>query len=443
MTRSRSTNKLSATGVEKLKWDDPANPRDGKKAKNKHTDGDGMYLLVKKPSAGSKDTPKYWHMDYYRPITKKRNTLAFGTYPEVTLEQARKKRDEARKLIADDIDPAEHREVVKQQKLSEHANTFEVLAAEFLALRAKESGKANKDKEIKRRLNHDVLPYIGKIPYTKITTDMLKEKVFNRIVERNTLSVSKKVKRDLMQIFELALPQKIATNPAKYVKIPEYKGGNFKAITDPDELVQMFRDIWDSDNPTQKRKINLVAKLVKLSVLNFLRPTEIRSLEWASYKRDRQRLELVTLKTDDRGRQIKHIVPLSRQSMDILDSLFPFTGATGYVFYSGQGKKEPFYTENTVNNALKKLGYQGKQTAHGLRATATTVIDEILGFRPDWINLQLAHVVKDPNGTAYNRTKHLAKRTEMMQVWADYIDDLRNGTKFVPVVEYDIPEDDE
>lgn len=425
--KTRQLNKLGYKFVQTLKYDDPQNPRDGMKAQNKHSDGGGMYLLVKPNNS------RHWHMDYTRPISKKRNTLAFGVYPTVTIDKARDRRDEARRLLDSGIDPAEHREEIKQLKLNEHINTFEVLARECLAIRAME-GK--KDGEFLRRLEHDVFPYIGNKPITKFTTIMLEDDVTKRIANRNALSVVDAVKKDLIKIFDLAKDRKIISdNPASTMTIPKYTEGNFNAITEPDvDLVKMLRDIWDYEN---RSGINIcTAFALRLHVLTFLRPTEIRSLEWSSYKRDSKRLEVVTLKTDNRSNTYNHIVPLSRQSIELLERLYPITGSSGYVFYSSVGK-EPYLSENTVNDALKRMGYRGKQTAHGFRATAATILDEVLGFHPNWINAQLAHVVNDQNKTSYFRVKYLKHRVKMMQVWSDYIDDLLNGTSFVPVVSYE------
>lgn len=428
--KTRQLDKLGYTFVHTLKYDDPANPSDSKKAKNKHSDGGGMYLLVK-PNGS-----RHWHMDYTRPVSKKRNTLAFGIYPTVTITKARDRRNEARRLLDSGIDPAEHREEIKQLKRNEHINTFEVLARECLAMRALE-GK--KDGEFLRRLEHDVLPYIGNKPITKFTTIMLEDEVTKRIAGRNALSVVDKVRKDLVKIFDLAKDRSIISdNPAEKITIPKYTEGNFNAITEPDvDLVKMLRDIWDYEN---RIGINIcTAFALRLSVLTFLRPTEIRSLKWSSFKRDSKRLEVETLKTDNRTNTYNHIVPLSRQSIELLERLYLITGSSDYVFYSPIGK-EPYLSENTVNDALKRMGYRGKQTAHGFRATAATILNEVLGFHPDWINAQLAHVVKDQNDNSYFRVKYLKQRVKMMQVWADYIDDLLNGTSFVPVVSY---EDDE
>ncbi|MDE2422470.1 MAG: site-specific integrase [Gammaproteobacteria bacterium] len=196
----------------------------------------------------------------------------------------------------------------------------------------------------------------------------------------------------------------------------------------------MLRDIWHYGE--RSRVSPCTVALLKLSVLLFLRPTEIRSLRWSSYNRAKKWLEVEALKTDNTSDTYNHIVPLSRQSIEILEGLYELTGVSEYIFFSPVGK-EPYPSENTANDSLKRLGYRGIQTAHGLRATAATILNEVLGFNRDWINVQLAHVVKDPNGTSYFRGKYLRDRIKMMQTWSDYIDDLLNGTSFVPVVSFE------
>jgi integrase len=403
---SRQLNKLTALAVKKVRYDENSS--------NKYTDGAGLYLLVDK-SGG-----KYWRMDYRRPVSGKRNTLALGVYDTVTLEIARTKRDEVRRSLDQGIDPAEQREQKKQNALIEKINTFELLARDWLAIRAHEQ---KDDHENKRRLERDVFPYIGDKPLSSLTTTMLEKNVTDRIVERGSLETAVRVRMVIRMILQLAKKRKlISDNPAEDMTLPRPIKGNHAAIVDQAKIIGLVKDVWAYQ---ERPRVNVcTASALKLSMLIFLRPSEIRMLKWSSFIREDQILEIKAAKQKREETPKTHIVPLSRQALEILNSLFPITGQTEYIFFSSTGN-EPYLSEGTVNMALIRLGYKGKQTAHGLRATARTVLDERLGFRPDWIEHQLAHAVKDPNGVAYNRTKHFEQRKEMMQAWSDYLDELR------------------
>lgn len=406
MSRSRATNKLTALKVKNLKF-----AADGK---NKHVDGDGLYLLVQENGS------KYWRFDYTRPIVKKRNTLALGVYPAVSLEQARVELAKARELLRQDIDPAEHREEVRQNRKSELENSFEKIARQWLAIRELEE---KDDRENLRMLEKDVFPYIGSKAINTITTDLLEREVTDRFIERGSLVAAKKVRVPIKGIFAFAKKKKlVGSNPANDMTLPTPRKGNFAAITSPTELSHLIKAIWE---PDQIQALDVcTVQAMKLSALIFLRPTEIRSMQWSSYNRADKILEVVPLKQRKNVEQKTLIVPLAKQAMEILDEIYQFTGHTEYVFYSRRGK-EPYLSEGTVNMAIKRLGFSGKQTAHGFRATARTILEERLDMPSTWIEQQLAHTVKDPNGTAYNRTKFVDQRHDMMQKWADYLDELR------------------
>ena len=196
------------------------------------------------------------------------------------------------------------------------------------------------------------------------------------------------------------------------------------AITDPKEVAKLLQAI-DSFRGTPA-----VAAALKLSPLLFVRPGELRHMEWAEINWDEARWEISAEKMKMRQ---PHIVPLSTQAIAILRELEPITGRSKYVFPSARGASRPL-SENGVRVALRTMGFTNEQmTPHGFRAMARTILDEVLGYRVDWIEHQLAHAVKDANGRAYNRTSHLRDRKKMMQGWADYLDALKTGGKVIPV----------
>lgn len=401
----RQLNKLTALKVKNLKFEDSSS--------NKHTDGAGLYLYAHKNGS------KYWRIDYTSPITGKRNTLALGVYPTITLEAARKRRDEIRQQIANNIDPAEMREQVKQQAKANAENSFRHIAKQWLELREHE-GK--KDAENIRRLEKDVYPFIGDMPINQLTTTLLENEVIHRIIDRKALELARKVSISIKMVLEYARKKKlILINPANDITQPKPIRGNFAAITESHSLTPLLQSVWDESNT----KITFVTRCaIKISIFIFLRPTEIRTLKWSDYNQERRTLTIQPSK--QRSDQPKNvlIIPLATQLCELLDELHKFTGNNKYMFYSNRGK-EPYISEGTVNEALKRLGFRGEQTAHGFRATARTILEEQLNFEPTWIERQLAHKVRDSNGESYNRTKHVDNRRIMLQTWADHIVGLK------------------
>ncbi|KMV05391.1 phage integrase family protein [Acinetobacter baumannii] len=357
---------------------------------------------------------KYWIFNYTRPFLGKRNDLSLGTYPEVSLEDARTIRDQYKKLIKQGIDPAMERIETKSQKQKEAENTFRVIAELWLHKRELEQ---KQDEETIRRLNHDVYPYISELTFPQLTLEILETKVFKRIVERGALSVAKRLKSDLNQIFKSARKKKlIQYNPIEDIELPKPQAGNFPAVTEEQDLAPMLNKIWNYSK-LYPRCLLTTQVALKISVLTFQRPGEIRMLKKEFYYREERCFKFTASKT----KQL-HIVPLSDQAFDLIESIIDLHPYSEYIFVGRDGKT--VISDNTINSALKRLGYGGEQTAHGFRATARTMLDEILEQRVDFIEHQLAHKVKDNNGTAYNRTKFLNNRREMMQEWADYLESL-------------------
>lgn len=388
----------------------------GKAAGDKYADGGGMYLLVK---AGG----KYWRQDYT--YIGKRKTLALGVYPAVTLAQARKRRDKARELLADGIDPGIAKREEKQAKAAAAGNTFEAVAEQWLKATAAKRAAITQDK-VTTWLRKDVFPYIGKMPITAIgPRDVLA--VVRKMEARGVIDSAKRVAQICGQVFRFA----VAEGTAERDVTADLRGAfqhaekkHYAAITDPAKLGELLRSIHAyTGHP------GTVAAM-KLAPMVFLRPGELRAGEWAEIDLEagEWRIPAARMKMGN-----DHIVPLSRQAVEILRSLHPITGHGRFVFPSLRTGERPM-SENTLNACLRAMGYSNEvHTAHGFRATARTIMDEVLGERVDLIEHQLAHAVKDANGRAYNRTAHLPARRDMMQRWSDHLDRLRKGADVVPI----------
>jgi integrase len=230
------------------------------------------------------------------------------------------------------------------------------------------------------------------------------------------LNTTKRARQTASAVFCFAIASDRATiDPTAHLHAALKRQDKVKhraAITTPKELSALLVDINNYSGTIITRTA------LQLSALFFCRPVDIRFLKWADINRELNRIEITASKT-----YLDHIIPLSKQATALLDNLERVTGHTPYIFPS-TGNKNPTLSENTVNNALKRMGYKDKMTAHGFRATGRTILDEVLNYKIEWIEQQLAHSVKDFNGRAYNRTKHIEQRTEMMQRWADYLDEL-------------------
>lgn len=374
----------------------------------KHADGQGLYLHIK-------EAGKYWRMSYR--FLGKQKTLALGVYPAVSLAKARQRRDKARELLADGIDPMAAKRADKHAKATEGANTFEAVARDWLTRTAADR-MANTTRKIEKWLAHDVYPYLGAMPISAIgPRDVLA--ALRHMEARGALESVQRVKQHIGQVFRYA----IATGSAERDPTPDLKGAltraapsHFAAITEPKEAGELLRSIFGySGHP-------ITVAALKLTPLVFVRPGELRTAEWAEIDLDATEWRIpgskMKMKSD-------HIVPLATQAVAILRNLQPLTGHGRYVFPSMRTGERPM-SENTINSALRAMGYaQAVHSAHGFRAMARTIMDEVLDERVDLIEHQLAHAVKDTNGRAYNRTTHLPARREMMQRWADYLDKLR------------------
>ncbi len=375
----------------------------------KLSDGHGLFLLVNPKGA------KYWRYKYR--YGGKEKTLALGVFPEVSLKDARVAHQEARTKLDKGVDPGEERRVQKLTRNLAAADSFEAVGLEWF-------GKVMPDKSesyrvrTRRILEKDLFPVIGQRPVGAIKPpEMLA--ALRRIEARGANDIAHRAKQTAGQIFRYA----VVTGRAERDPSADLRGAlaprqkqHHAAITDPDEAGRLMVAI-DGFTGTP-----VVKTAVQLSALLFQRPGEIRAMEWSEINWDQARWEIPAAKMKMRT---PHIVPLSRQALELLEELHLLTGRGRYVFPSARGASRCL-SENTVRIALRAMGYdKDTMTAHGFRAMARTILDEVLGCRVDWIEHQLAHAVRDANGRAYNRTAHLEGRARMMQQWADYLDQLK------------------
>jgi integrase len=383
-----------------------------KKAKPKEkdyrlTDGAGLYLLVK-PAGG-----KLWRFDYsFRGAVK---TLSFGTYPEITLADARRKKEEARSLVAHGVDPKETLRALKASS-SQGSLTFEVIAREWHGVFYETWVKKYAD-TILQRLEANIFPWVGKTDVSDITASMLLS-TLRRVEARGSLDTAHRIRHSCVQVFRYAIATgRCERNIAVDLQgaLPPVRGGHHAAPTDPAALAIVLKAIDGYKGSF------MVKCALQLAPMLFVRPGELRHMEWAELDFEAAQWDIPASKMKMRS---AHLVPLPHQAITILQEVQPLTGHGRYVFPC-QRSVARCMSDNTVNAGLRRLGFSKEEVVgHGFRATARTILDEVLHVRPDFIEHQLAHAVRDPNGRAYNRTAHLVERKEMMQMWADYMDTL-------------------
>lgn len=373
-------------------------------------DGDGMYLLVV-PKGG-----KCWRLKYR--FSGKEKVLALGTYPEITLSEARERRLDQRRLLAQGVDPSAERKRIKAEKTEKSANTFEVVTREWWTL-FKHTWSENHACHIIRRLQNDIFPIIGKRPLAEIEAPEIFG-VFQEVGKRS-LETAHRLKFACNQMFKWAVATgKVKRNPVAELTgaLPPVKNRHFAAPTDPKDVGPLLRAIDGFQGSF------VVQSALKLGTLTFVRPGELRHAEWSEIDLDAAKWDIPAHRMK---MKIPHLVPLSVQAVEVLRQLHEITGSSKYVFPCHRSPLRCM-SENAVNAALRRMGFQKSEvTGHGFRAMARTILDEVLQVRPDFIEHQLAHAVKDPLGRAYNRTSHLAERVKMMQKWADYLDELKAG----------------
>jgi integrase len=378
-------------------------------------DGGGLYLEVS-PSGG-----KLWRLKYR--FMGKEKRLALGTYPEVTLADARDRRSEARKLLASEIDPGEHRKATRSAKAERAASSFEAVAREWFAKHSPNWAKSHADKIIKR-LENDIFPWLGAKPIADINApDVLS--VLRRIEGRGALDTAHRAQQNCSQVFRYAVATgRAMRDPCADLRgaLPPAKHENFPAITEPSMVAELLRAIDGF------RGTFIVQCALRLSPLFFVRPGELRTAVWKDFDFDKAEWRYFVTKT-----KTEHLVPLSTQALELLRELHALTGHNKHVFPGRDPQKS--MSGAAINAALRRMGYDTKTeiTGHGFRAMARTILHQELGIAPEVIEHQLAHRVPDALGTAYNRTKFLKERRAMMQTWADYLDRLKAGAAVIPI----------
>jgi integrase len=403
---------LSDTGIKKAKpGDKPV----------RIFDAGGLYLEV--ATSGS----KLWRFKYRFEGKEKRQAL--GVYPDTSLAKAREKRDRARQLLADGIDPGQYRKVQKAAKVALSANSFEAIGREWFAKMKPEWADSHADK-IMARLERDVFPWLGKQPITDLTpVEVLS--TLKRISDRGAKDTAKRAQQDCGGVFRYA----IQTGRASYNPIPDLRGalptaigGNFAAITDPVKVGELLRAI-DGFNGTF-----IVKCALRLSPFLFVRPGELRQAKWADFDLEKAEWKFLVSKVKKTEEPRIHLVPLASQAVVILRELHALTGDGEFVFPGARSNGRAM-SEAAVNAALRRMGYDTKTeiTGHGFRAMARTILHEVHGIAPEVIEHQLAHKVPDALGTSYNRTKFLPARKAMMQLWADYLGKLKAGAEVIPL----------
>ena len=377
-------------------------------------DGGGLYLLI------NPNGSRWWRLDYR--YDGKRKTLSMGVYPDVPLKTARSRRDDARVLLADGVDPGAQRKAERQAKFEAGSNTFEALAREWMATRGKEWTESYASKT-KSALERNVFPAIGRKPITEITApDVLA--MVRAIESRGIVDMAHRIQQHCGAIFRYA----VATGRAINDPVPSLKGAlstvrqeHYAALTDPVEFAQLLRDIEGyRGEATTKAAMQLLA-------LTFQRTKEVRFAEWAQFDLE---AALWRIPAEIMKMREAHIVPLSTQAIEVLNRMQAITGGERLVLPSSTSRERPI-SENTVVYALARMGYKGRMTGHGFRSVASTLLNE-QGFRSDLIERQLAHSEKNSVRAAYNRAEYLPERKKMMQEWADYLDKLKAGAEVIP-----------
>ena len=392
-------NKLSAKQVETAKYEGRT---------YKLADGGGLTLLV---DAGG----RHWRFRYR--FAGKERMSSFGSVPEVSLAAARERRQEARTLLRQGIDPVADKRARKAAQEAREA-TLEKVAGQWLA---SQGWVSNYRKKVEGRLRRHIFPQLGRRLIADITAPELL-KALRRIEQAGTIETARRCRQHVSRIYRFAIASGLASvDPAAGLEdalTAKPRARHFAAITTPDRLGALLRTIDSLDGTPQ------VCAALRLAPMLLVRPGELRRMEWDEIDLDGALWSIPAAKMK-RGRD--HLVPLPEQAVAILRELEPWTGGGRYVFPGGRSAERPM-SENALTAALRRIGYTGDEvTIHGFRATARTLLDEMLGFRPDYIEHQLAHAVRDANGRAYNRTSFLNERRNMLQAWADYLDGLRDG----------------
>lgn len=380
----------------------------------KLTDGGGLYLEV--TPSGS----KLWRWRFR--YAGKENVFAIGTYPQISLADARRARDEARDLVKQGINPSHHRQQAKQATMNEAANTFDHVANEWYASRSGEWSKGYAH-HVRTILDKDILPRIGKTPLRTITSPMLLA-VMNKVVARGAPTRAILARQIMSSVFNLAiLTHRADSNPAEPLKrqIARRVVEHHRHLEERD-VGDFLRKLSDYTGHAQTR----IA--LQLLMLTAVRPGEVCGARWSEFDLDGA---LWTIPKERMKMRRPHLVPLSTQAIELLRELEMITGEGAFLFPS-QGTKTQTAPTQSIRNCVVKLGYADKFSPHGARGTFSTMLNG-RGYNSDWIERQLAHDEGNRVRASYNHTMYLPERRKMMQDWADILDSLKAGAQIIPL----------
>lgn len=380
----------------------------------KLADGKGLYFVIDKKGCS------FWRFDYVRPISGKRNSISLGTYPEISLSEARDKQSEYRKLLSQNIDPVVEKDRKKEQAQFQLDNTFKLIAEEYRKTEELEPTTQKRNAFVWEKLYLS----IGHIPISEITATQILDAC--RLYEKQGKTDSaRRMRSKASQVFRYA----IALGLCQF-NIADQISGILKtgtkthraAITDAEQLGKLLRNI---DQNFGRGEIT-VDYALKILPHVFVRPGELRSAKWDDIDFEKRLWAYTPAKTKNQT-ALQHIVPLSDQVFQLFKELRKITGGSDFCFVSMRNSNKVI-SDSTINKRLKMYGFEnGETTGHGFRATARTLLDEVLKFPIERIEQQLAHQVRDMHGRAYNRTKYLEERVAMMQAWSNYLESLKSN----------------
>jgi len=377
-------------------------------------DGAGMYLEI------YPNDSRYWRLKYR--FAGKEKRLALGVYPEVSLKEARKRRDEARKLLDNGLDPSQARQAERRARKLSADSSFEAVAREWYEKQVHTWVKTHAN-DVLRRLEGNAFPAIGHRPISEIEAPELLM-MARKIETRGAYDLAHRVLQVCGQVFRYG----VATGRCTRDPVPDLRGAlkphvkKHQAAIKPEELPDLLRAINSYDKIGDKQTM----LAMKLLALTFVRTNELIGVEWGELDLENA---LWVIPAGRMKMKTEHIVPLCSQAVAMLRELHPMSGGSRFVF-PGRNRDRPI-SNNTMLFALYRMGYKGKMTGHGFRAVASTALNE-MGFRPDVVERQLAHCEPNEVRGAYNRAEYLPERRQMMQHWGDYLDSVAAGAKILP-----------
>ena len=384
------------------------------KALRKLVDDKGLQLWV------YADGRKYWRLRYW--VAGKERSLSLGVYPEVSLKEARVRRDAERRRLADGLDPSAERRVRKLKARLAAENSFEAVAREWYA-KQRHTWVPHHAADVLRRLESNIFPDLGPRPISQIEAPEVLAAT-RKIEARGAYDLAHRVLQVCGQVFRYGIATGRCTRDIaadlRGALTPHVKKN--QAAVRPEELPELLRAIATYDK-TGDRQTMLALQLM---ILTFVRTSELIGALWSEFDMD---AKIWIIPASRMKAKAEHVVPLSREAVAILEELSEICGGSRFVF-PGRNRDRPI-SNNTMLFALYRLGYKGKMTGHGFRAVASTILNE-QGWRADVIERQLAHCERNEVRGAYNRAEYLPERVKMMQAWAAYVVAVAKGAKVLP-----------